>query len=400
MSKNKIKQNRKIVLAYSGGLDTTVIAHFLIQQGFEVIGFLADLGQKVEDLDVIRERSKKTGLKKFVAKNLQKEFLMDFILPAYWAAARYETYYMLGTSIARPLIAKAQVEIAKKEGAQYVSHGATGKGNDQVRFELTYQALAPKLKKWIPWRESSFYKIFPGRKEMLAHVKKYKLPVKATSSQPWSCDENMLHISYEGGILEDPNCLPPENMFELTVSPQKAPNKVTKLDLEFKNGIPVKLNGRKMSALDIFKKLNELGGKNGVGRVDLVENRFIGMKSRGVYETPGGTVLFAALRTLESLTVPKDELHARDRVAPEYSELVYNGFWYSKRRKTLAAQVEKLRQKVTGSVKLGLYKGNVLVLGREAPKTLYDEKIVTFEKDGIYEPDKATRFIKNQFKKL
>lgn len=392
--------SKKVVLAYSGGLDTTVIAHFLIQKGFEVIGFLANLGQKVEDLDVIRERAKRTGLRKFVAQNLQKEFLHDFILPVQWAAAKYENYYLLGTSVARPLIAKAQVALAKKEGAQFLSHGATGKGNDQVRFELTYHALAPKLKTWIPWREPSFYKTLGGRKEMLAYASKNNLPVKASQSKPWSSDENLLHISYEAGILEDPNHTPPENMFELTVSPQNAPNKITKIELEFVRGIPTKLNGKKMSALNIFKKLNELGGKNGIGRVDLVENRFIGMKSRGVYETPGGTILFDALRAVESLTVPKDELHARDRISAEYSELVYNGFWYSRRREVLAKQIEKLRQKITGKVKLGLYKGNISILGRTAAKTLYDEKIVTFETDGIYEPEKATRFIRANFKNL
>lgn len=391
---------KKVVLAYSGGLDTTVIAHFLIQKGFSVIGFLADLGQEVEDLDIIRARSKKTGLKKFVAKNLQKEFLHDFILPIQWAAAKYENSYLLGTSVARPLIAKAQVELAKHEGAQYLSHGATGKGNDQVRFELTYQALAPKLKTYIPWREPAFYKVLGGRKEMLDYAKKHGLPVKASKSKPWSSDENMLHISYEAGILEDPARCPPEEMFELTVSPQKASNKVEKIELEFKQGVPVKLNGKAKAALDIFKKLNTLGGRNGIGRVDLVENRFIGMKSRGVYETPGGTVLFHALRAVESLTVPKDELHARDRISAEYAELVYNGFWYSARRKVLAKQIERLAKKVTGTAKLGLYKGNVIILGRKAPKTLYDEKIVTFEQDGIYEPAKATKFIKGQFKNL
>ena len=392
--------SKKIVLAYSGGLDTTVIAHFLISRGFEVIGCLADLGQKVEDLDIIRERAKKTGIKKFVAVNLQKEFLRDFILPTQWAAAKYENYYLLGTSVARPLIAKAQVDLAKKEGAQFLSHGATGKGNDQVRFELTYRALAPKLKTWIPWREPSFYKILGGRREMLEYARKNSLPVKASKSKPWSSDENMLHISFEAGILEDPNATPPENMFELSVSPERAPNRTTKIELEFSRGIPTKLNGKKMSALDIFKKLNSLGGANGIGRVDLVENRFIGMKSRGVYETPGGTILFDALRAVESLTVPKDELHARDRISAEYAELVYNGFWYSARRESLAKQVEKLREKVTGKVRLGLYKGNISILGREAAKTLYDEKIVTFETDGIYEPEKATRFIRANFRKL
>jgi len=392
--------SKKIVLAYSGGLDTTVIAHFLIEKGFEVIGCLADLGQKVEDLGVIRERAKKTGIKKFVAVNLQKEFLRDFILPTQWAAAKYENYYLLGTSVARPLIAKAQVELAKKTGAQFLSHGATGKGNDQVRFELTYHALDPKLKVWIPWREPSFYKILGGRREMLEYAAKNSLPVKASKSKPWSSDENLLHISYEAGILEDPNSPPPESMFELTTSPQNAPDKTTKIELEFSRGIPTKLNGKKMSALDIFKKLNSLAGANGIGRVDLVENRFIGMKSRGVYETPGGTILFDALRAVESLTVPKDELHARDRISAEYSELVYNGFWYSKRRELLAKQVEKLRQKITGKVRLGLYKGNIQILGREAARTLYDEKIVTFETDGIYEPQKATRFIRANFGKL
>ena len=392
--------SKKIILAYSGGLDTTVIAHFLIQRGFEVIGFLADLGQEVENLAEIREKAKKTGLKKFIAKNLQKEFLRDFIFPTQWAAAKYENYYLLGTSVARPLIAKAQVEIAKKEGAEFLSHGSTGKGNDQIRFELTYHALAPKLKKWIPWREPSFYKTLGGREEMLDYARKFKLPVKATKSKPWSSDENLLHISYEAGILENPNSSPPEAMFELAVSPQKAPDRVEKIEIEFREGIPIRLNSQKSDALSIFKKLNLLGGKNGIGRVDLVENRFIGMKSRGVYETPGGTILFDALRAVESLTIPKDELHARDRISAEYAELVYNGFWYSKRRGIFAKQVEKLRKKITGKVKLGLYKGNVMILGRKAPRTLYDEKIVTFERDGIYEPEKATRFIRENFQKL
>jgi argininosuccinate synthase len=235
---------------------------------------------------------------------------------------------------------------------------------------------------------------------MIAYAQKNNLPIKASKSKPWSSDENMLHISYEAGILENPNRVPPAEMFELTVSPEKAPDKTTQIELEFSQGVPTKLNGKKMDALAIFQKLNELGGQNGIGRVDLVENRFIGMKSRGVYETPGGTILFIALRAVESLTIPKDELHARDRISAEYAELVYNGFWFSRRRQTLAKQVDKLRQKVTGKVKLGLYKGNVTILGREAAKTLYDEKIVTFETDGIYEPEKATRFIRANFKNL
>ncbi len=394
------KEQKKVVLAYSGGLDTTVIAHWFIQQGFQVVGFLADLGQKVEDLSVIRERAKKTGLTKFIAQDLKQEFLHDFVLPSLWSAARYEQYYLLGTSVARPLIAKAQVAAAKREKAGFLSHGATGKGNDQVRFELTYQALAPKLQTVIPWREPKFYKVLGGRKEMLAYAKHHGLPVKATKSKPWSSDENMLHISYEAGVLEDPNREPPADMFELTTSPQKAPNKVTKIKLEFKKGIPVALNGRKVDSVKLFLQLNELGGKNGIGRVDLVENRFIGMKSRGVYETPGGTVLWHALRALESLTIPKAEAHARDRIAPEYSELIYNGFWYARRRLQLAQQIEKLRQKITGTVQLGLYKGNVIILGRKAPRTLYDEAAVTFERDGIYKPAAATAFIRRQFKQL
>lgn len=392
--------NKKIVLAYSGGLDTTVIAHFLGQRGFDVIGCLVDLGQKVEDLDIIRERAKAVGMKKLVTQDRKKEFVTDYVLPLLWSAARYETYYLLGTSVARPLIAKAQVETAKKEGAEYVSHGATGKGNDQIRFELTYHALAPKLKKYIPWREKEFYTTLGGRALMLDYAAKYKLPIKATKKKPWSSDENLLHISYEAGILEDPARTPPEDMFGLTVSPEKAPNRVTKITIEFKEGMPVKLNGVKMDPLTLFLKLNDLGGANGIGRVDLVENRFIGMKSRGVYETPGGTILFDALRAVESLTVPKDEAHARDRVAAEYAELVYNGFWFGRRRLALAKQIDVLRKKVTGEVTLGLYKGNVTILARKAPKTLYDEAAVTFEKDGIYEPEKATRFIAAKCKEL
>lgn len=393
-------QKKKVVLAYSGGLDTTVIAHWLIAQGFSVIGFLADLGQQVEDLDVIRERAKKTGLTKFIAKDLKKEFFYDFVLPFLHSAARYENYYLLGTSVARPLIAKGQIETAKKEHAEFLSHGATGKGNDQVRFELTYQALAPQLGKIIPWREPAFYKVLGGRKEMLEYAKKHRLPVKASKSKPWSSDENMLHISYEAGVLEDPWRTPPEDMYELTVSPEKAPNKMTVISIDLRKGVPVALNGRKMDPVKIFLKLNDLGGANGIGRVDLVENRFIGMKSRGVYETPGGTVLWHALRAVESLTVPKDETHARDRVGAEYAELTYNGFWYGRRRIALAKQIDRLRQKVTGTARLGLYKGNVILLGRKAPRTLYDTAAVTFEKDGVYRPSAATQFIRRQWRKL
>lgn len=392
--------NKKIVLAYSGGLDTTVIAHFLGSRGFDVIGCLVDLGQKVEDIGIIRERAKSVGMKKLIVKDCKKEFLGEYVLPLLWSAARYENYYLLGTSVARPLIAKAQVEVAKAEKAEFVSHGATGKGNDQVRFELTYHALAPKLQKYIPWREPDFYKTLGGRALMIDYAAKYKLPIKASKKKPWSSDENLLHISYEAGILEDPTRTPPEDMFEMTVSPEKAPNRTTKITITFREGVPVALNGIKLDALTLFMKLNELGGANGIGRVDLVENRFIGMKSRGVYETPGGTLLWHALRAVESLAIPKDEAHARDRVAPEYAELVYNGFWFSRRRLTLAKQIDTLRKKITGEVTLGLYKGNVTILSRRAAKTLYDEKTVTFEKDGIYEPAKATKFIASKYKEL
>jgi argininosuccinate synthase len=395
-----MSSNKKIVLAYSGGLDTTVIAHFLVQRGFEVIGFLADLGQAVEDLNIIRERAQKTGIKKFVAKNLQQDFFANFVLPTLWSAARYENYYLLGTAVSRPLIAKVQVEVAKKEQAEFLSHGSTGKGNDQIRFELTWRALARDLKKWIPWREPSFYEKFGGRREMIAYAKKFNLPVKATVDKPWSSDENLLHISYEAGILEDPNSAPPEKMFEFSMSPKAAPDRVEKIELEFSRGVPVKLNGEKMLPLTIFKKLNELGGKNGIGRVDLVENRFIGMKSRGVYETPGGTILWQALRAVESLTLSAKEAHTRDRMAPEFAELVYNGFWFSRRAQKLIADLKKLAIKITGKISLGLYKGNVLILGRVAKKSLYSEKVVTFEKQGIYRPKEATKFITRQFKKL
>lgn len=392
--------SKKIVLAYSGGLDTTVIAHFLIQRGFQVIGFLADLGQPVEDLKLLQTRARQTGLTKCVVQNLQKEFLQEFVLPGLTAAARYENYYLLGTALARPLIAKAQVNLAKKLQAGFLAHGATGKGNDQIRFELAWHALAPKLQKWIPWREPEFYRKFGGRREMLAYAKKFNLPVKASKNQPWSSDENLLHISFEAGVLEDPAKAPPAKMFALTVDPLAAPNRVTKIQLEFARGVPVRLNQKKLPALKIFQKLNQLGGQNAIGRIDLVENRFLGLKSRGVYETPGGTILWHALRALESLTLPAASMHARDRQAPEFAELVYNGFWFSRRLQEMLKEIQKIQQKITGEVTLGLYKGNVLLDQRKAPKSLYDPAQTTFESNGIYNPTKATKFIQQQCLKL
>lgn len=392
--------SKKIVLAFSGGLDTTVIAHFLIQRGFTVIGFLANLGQTIEDLTVIQQNAQKIGLTKLVAQDLQQEFLHDFVLPGLTSAARYENYYLLGTALARPLIAQAQVKLARKLGAEFLAHGATGKGNDQIRFELTWHALNPSVKKWIPWREPDFYQKFGGRREMLAYARKFKLPVKASKSKPWSSDENLLHISFEAGVLEDLTRIPPTTMFELTKDPLKAPNKVTKIKLDFECGLPSKLNGKKLPTLTIFKQLNRLGGLNAIGRVDLVENRFLGLKSRGIYETPGGTILWHALRLLESLTIPAQEIHARDRSAPEFAELIYNGFWFSKRAQTLLKQIKKLQQKITGAVELGLYKGNVIPLKRSAPNSLYDAVQTTFESDGIYRPTQATKFIQRQLKNL
>ncbi len=385
-----MSDKNKIVLAYSGGLDTSVILKWLAEKyDAEIIAYVADVGQG-EDLDEVREKAMKTGASKVYIENLTEEFVSDFVFPAIKANAIYEGVYLLGTSLARPLIAKRQIEIAQQENAFAVSHGSTGKGNDQVRFELTYYALDPDIKVIAPWREWDLN----SRTALLDYAKKNDIPVPVTLEKPYSCDRNLLHISYEGGILEDPWNEPPENMFEMTVSPQNAPDAPQYIDIDFENGVPTKVDGKELKPSQLLDTLNKIGGANGVGRVDLVENRFVGMKSRGVYETPGGTILHVAHRALESLTMDREVMHLRDSLIPKISELIYYGFWYSPEMNMLRAAIEESQKNVTGTVKLKIYKGNIIIAGRKSPYSLYQKDLATFEEDSIYNQADATGFIK------
>jgi argininosuccinate synthase len=379
----------KIVLAYSGGLDTSVILKWLIKNyEAEVIAFVADIGQP-ENLDSVRKKALATGAKKVYVEDLKEEFVRDFVFPMFRANAIYEGAYLLGTSIARPLIAKGQVAVARKERAEAVSHGATGKGNDQVRFELTYAALAPGLKAIAPWREWEL----KSRSDLIRYAQANGIPVSASKDKPYSIDQNMLHTSYEGGILEDPWSEPPQDMFLTTVDPQEAPDKPQNVTLEFEEGLPLAVNGRKDTPAKLLARLNQIGAKNGVGRVDVVEDRFVGMKSRGVYETPGGTILHIAHRAMESITMDREVMHIRDSLIPRYAQLVYNGFWFSPDMDLLRAMVAESQKDVTGTVRLRIYKGNVLVTGRKSPLSLYREDVVTFEEDKVYDQKKAEGFI-------
>ncbi|RMF95752.1 MAG: argininosuccinate synthase [Candidatus Schekmanbacteria bacterium] len=380
---------KKIVLAYSGGLDTSVILRWLIETyKSDVIAFIADLGQG-EELEEARRKAFKTGARKVYVTDLREEFVRDFVFPMFRANAVYEGQYLLGTSIARPLIAKKQIEIARKEKATMVSHGATGKGNDQVRFELSYYALNPSIKVIAPWREWDL----DSREALIAFAKKWKIPVPVTAKKPYSSDRNLLHISFEGGILEDPWNEPPEDMFVLTRSPEKAPDKPQYIELEFKSGNPIKLNGKALKPHKLLEELNRLGGRNGIGRVDMVENRYVGMKSRGVYETPGGTILNIAHRALETITLDREVMHIRDSLIPAYSRMVYNGFWFSPERELLQTLIDESQKNVTGTVRMKLYKGNCIVCGRKSPKSLYKQEIATFEKGSGYDQEDATGFI-------
>jgi argininosuccinate synthase len=389
----------KIILAYSGGLDTSVILRWLKDNyRAQIIAFCADVGQE-EELVGLEEKALKTGASKCVIEDLQEEFARDFIFPMFQAGAIYENQYFLGTSIARPLIAKRMVEIARAEKADAIAHGATGKGNDQVRFELTAAALAPKLKVIAPWREERFRKEFPGRKEMIAFAKKNKIPVEASAAKPYSMDRNLLHISFESGVLEDPwfdaSSKKMRGMYKLSVAPEDAPDEPEHVDLAFESGNCVKVNGKQFSPLGVMQTLNKLGGKHGIGRVDIVENRFVGMKGRGVYETPGGAILHFAHRQMETLTMDREVMHLRDSLIPKYSELVYNGFWFSPEREALQALVTETQRNVTGLVRLKLYKGNTIVAGRKSPKSLYDPKIATMEGEkSAYDQGDATGFIR------
>jgi argininosuccinate synthase len=389
----------KIVLAYSGGLDTSVIVKWLKETyDAEIITFAADVGQE-EELKGLTQKARRTGASRHYTLDLVEEFARDYIFPMVRANAIYEGQYYLGTSIARPLIAKAQVDIARKEKADTVAHGATGKGNDQCRFELSYLALAPDLAIVAPWKMPEFRQAFPGRAEMIAYCQQHKIPVEASLKKPYSMDRNLLHISYEAGILEDPWFDPttPENkaMFKLSVAPEDAPDRAEYVEIDFVQGNAVAVNGKKLAPGKLLKALNKLGGKHGIGRVDLVENRFVGMKSRGVYETPGGTILMQAHRQVESLTMDRDLMHLRDSLIPKYAELIYNGFWFAPEREALQALIDKSQECVTGTVRLKLYKGNIITVGRKSQFSLYDEHIASME--GVqswYNQSDATGFIR------
>jgi argininosuccinate synthase len=390
----------KIVLAYSGGLDTSVILKWLKETyDAEIIAFTADIGQK-DELDGLEAKALQTGASKIYIDDLRDEFAQDFIYPMFQAGSLYEGQYLLGTSIARPLIAKRMVEIARAEGATAIAHGATGKGNDQVRFELTAAALAPELGVIAPWRLDEFREQFPGRAEMIAYAEKHGIPVTASAAKPYSTDRNLLHISFESGMLEDPWFDPSadsnKDMFVLSVAPEDAPDQAEYVELDFEQGNCVGLNGAKMTPLQVMDALNELGGKHGVGRVDMVENRFVGMKSRGVYETPGGTILFTAHRKMESLTMDRDVMHLRDSLISKYSTLVYNGFWFAPERLAMQALVSESQKNVTGTVRLKLYKGNVIGAGVKSPVSLYNPDIATMEADPTqaYNQGDATGFIR------
>jgi argininosuccinate synthase len=381
---------KKVVLAYSGGLDTSVILRWLKEQyGCEVVAFCADLGQG-EDLQAIRQKAIRTGATKAVVGDLREEFVKNYVFPMLRANAVYEGSYLLGTSIARPLIAKAQIEVAAQERADAVSHGATGKGNDQVRFELSYYSLKPGIKVIAPWRLWDLN----SRTSLVAYARKHGIPVPVTKARPYSTDRNIFHISYEGGILEDPWKEPPKDMFVWCRPVERAPNRPEPIEIDYVRGDPVAVNGRAFSPAKLLARLNDLGAKHGIGRVDIVENRYVGMKSRGVYETPGGTILHAAHRALESITMDREVLRLRDSLIPRYAEMIYYGYWFAPEREVLQKTVDATQTNVTGRVRLKLYKGNVIVAGRKSDSSLYDSKMATFERDEVYHQGDADGFIR------
>ena len=385
------KEVKKVVLAYSGGLDTSIILRWLIERyGCEVIAFAADVGQG-EELGHIPDKAARTGASKCFVEDLKEEFVRDFVFPMFRANTLYEGRYFLGTSIARPLIAKRQMEIAAAEGADAVSHGATGKGNDQVRFELGYYSFDPSIRVIAPWREWDF----KSREDLIEYARKHDIEVPVSKKRPWSSDRNLLHISFEGGILEDPWAEPQEEMFVLSVSPEKAPDKPEYLEIAFEKGDAVSINGERLTPAALLAKLNELGGKHGVGRVDLLENRFVGMKSRGVYETPGGTILEEAHRAVESITLDREVVHLRDSLVPRYAEMIYNGFWFAPERVMLQALIDETQQRVNGVARVKLYKGSCKVVGRKSETdSLYDPEFATFEADNVYNQADAGGFIR------
>ena len=381
---------RKVVLAYSGGLDTSVILRWLIDTyGCEVIAFCADLGQG-EELAPVEEKAQAVGASAIYIEDLREEFVRDYVFPMLRANTSYEDGYLLGTSIARPLIAKRQIEIARQEGADAVSHGATGKGNDQVRFELTYYALEPHITVIAPWREWDMQ----GRADLIAYAEERQIPIPVSREKPYSTDRNLLHLSFEGGILEDPWREPYEDMFLLSVSPENAPDQPEYIEIGFVAGDPTAINGETLSPASLLAKANELGGKHGIGRCDLVENRYVGMKARGVYETPGGTILHAAHRALETLTLDREVVHLRDSLIPRYAEMIYYGYWFAPEREMLQAAIDESQQNVSGTVRLKLYKGNVIVVGRKSDRSLYNPEVASFDESGEYQQADAEGFIR------
>jgi argininosuccinate synthase len=390
LTKMSTRQINKIVLAYSGGLDTSVMLRWLKEQyDCEIVCYCADVGQGAE-MDGLEEKAKATGASKLYIEDLRDEFVRDYVWTALKANAVYEGVYLMGTSLARPVIAKRQIEIAQQEKADAVAHGATGKGNDQVRFELTYYALQPNIKVIAPWRDWDF----GGRTDLIAYAEAHGIPVTATIDKPYSTDRNLMHVSYEGGILEDPWAEPPENIFQLTRSPEGAKGEAEYLEIGFEKGAPATLNSEALDPVTLLSRLNEIGGAHGIGRVDLVENRFVGMKSRGVYETPGVTILHAAHRALESITMDREVMHLRDSLAVKFSECVYYGFWFAPEFQLLRRMIDETQTNVTGEVRVKLYRGNVVVAGRRSPHSLYDERIATFEADSVYNQRDAEGFIK------
>ena len=384
-------ENRKVVLAYSGGLDTSVIAHWLREDcGYEVIAYTADLGQQ-EDLEAVRQKAESMGISRVIVDDLRETFVRDFIWPMFRSNPRYEGTYLLGTSIARPLISRELVRVAREEGATAIAHGCTGKGNDQVRFELAIQALAPDIEVIAPWRTWDI----SSREELLNYCQQRQIPVEQRKDKPsWSMDANLLHISYEGGELEDPNHKPPANMWRMTKDPVDGPDMPEQLTITFADGDPIAINGTELSAADLLATLNELAGNHGIGRLDMVENRFVGLKSRGCYETPGGEVVAIARRAIESITLDGGLGHLKDSLMPAYSELIYNGYWYSDKRRALQAFMDSAAQRVSGDVTLELYKGGVTITGRTSPHSLYDESLASFEEDGDYDHADAAGFIR------
>lgn len=388
----------KVVLAYSGGLDTSVILKWLIDKGYEVIAYVANVGQD-DNFEEVSAKAKQIGASKVYIENLKEEFVTDYIFQAIKANAVYENRYLLGTALARPLIAKKHIEIAKKENANYVSHGATGKGNDQVRFELSYYALNPKIKVLAPWKMQEFLDEFKGRTDMLNYAEKNNIPVKATLKKPYSEDDNLMHISHEAGILEDPKFTPDKEIYTKMVIPQDAPDKETRLEIQFKDGIPVKVVNKeenivKTNALDLFNYLNKVGGENGIGRLDMVENRFVGIKSRGVYETPGGTILYQAHSDIEGIAMDREVMRLRNMLSPVFAELVYNGFWFSPEMDFLSAAIDKSQELIDGTVYLTLYKGNIIIDGRESSSSLYNQELSSMDIEGGFDQKDSAGFIK------